>query len=245
MGDSKELDEATSGGDLAQRITARRLELGLSREELAARARMDPGYLDYLEHRAGAVVTAGAMLRLAAALESTLFDLGGGAGSHHAAGHAVPGEARLDALSPDECRARLAAGEIGRVVYCAARGPIAYPVNYAVVGNDILISTSQRTAEQIASAGDVGFEVDRIDEVRQEGWSVLATGRARPSTGAARRPNGTPGDPHAPASADEHGRVGARDVAPVPWARGSRDSIVRIEIGEITGRALHRQAPNG
>ena len=89
-------------GDLARRIVERRREVGLTREDVALRAGMNSGYLDYLEHSPEAALTPGALLRLAAALETTPAFLRGGhvdrppgpgrAGPHH----------RLDVLSREE-----------------------------------------------------------------------------------------------------------------------------------------------
>jgi hypothetical protein len=50
-------------GDLGRRITYRREQLGLTRDEAAGRAGMDSGYLDYLEHSAAANPTLEALVR--------------------------------------------------------------------------------------------------------------------------------------------------------------------------------------
>ena len=52
-------------GDLGRRLAARRTELGLTRAETAAQARMAPGYLQYLEEYPGAAPGSGVLLRLA------------------------------------------------------------------------------------------------------------------------------------------------------------------------------------
>ena len=51
-------------GDLGRRVAERRRELGLSREDVAVRAGMSSGYLEYLEHSLEAALTAGAEARL-------------------------------------------------------------------------------------------------------------------------------------------------------------------------------------
>ena len=57
-------------GDLGRRVAERRREVGLTREDVALRAGMNSGYLDYLEHSPDTALTAGALMRLAAALET-------------------------------------------------------------------------------------------------------------------------------------------------------------------------------
>lgn len=63
-------DGIPGAGDLGRRVAARRRELGLSREEVAARARMSVPYLTYLETYP-ANVTMSCLMRLTDALEMT------------------------------------------------------------------------------------------------------------------------------------------------------------------------------
>ena len=51
-------------GDLGRRVAERRREVGLTREDVAVRAGMSSGYLEYLEHSLQAALTAGTLLRL-------------------------------------------------------------------------------------------------------------------------------------------------------------------------------------
>ncbi len=110
-------------GDLARRIARRRTELGLSVEEVAAKAGIDPDYLRYFEESAGGRLSVGTMLLLALALQSSPEELYG------ARIDRPPGRGRagrhpeLRELSEDQCGAHLAAGGVGRVVFLAPRGP--------------------------------------------------------------------------------------------------------------------------
>jgi nitroimidazol reductase NimA-like FMN-containing flavoprotein (pyridoxamine 5'-phosphate oxidase superfamily) len=235
MSDLDVVEQPGPAGELAQRIAARRRQLGLSRDELAAKAEIDAEYLEYLEHRAGAVATAGAMLRLAAALETTLSELAGSPPAAPPAG--AVGDGRLRPLDRATCLERLAAGDVGRIVFVSARGPVAYPVNYAMSGGAVVLSTSSRMADELIGTGVVGFEIDRIDEERREGWSVLVTGRAQLAAG--RRASGE-ADRGGPTGADPGSGGGDDASSALPWAAAGRDSLVRIEVGEISGRSLHR-----
>ena len=66
-------------GDLGRRLTARRVKLGLTRRQVAARAGMAVTYLRYLEEHPGAGPGTSALMQLAEALETTVSDLTGGA----------------------------------------------------------------------------------------------------------------------------------------------------------------------
>lgn len=58
-------------GDLGRRLAARRVNLGLTRRQAAARAGMAVTYLRYLEEHPGAAPGTSALMRLAEALETT------------------------------------------------------------------------------------------------------------------------------------------------------------------------------
>lgn len=66
---------APCSGDLARRIAHRRDELGRSPEEVARRAGMHVGYLDYVEHNPAAALASSTALRLARALEMSVAKL--------------------------------------------------------------------------------------------------------------------------------------------------------------------------
>jgi transcriptional regulator with XRE-family HTH domain len=70
-------DLMSSSGDLGRRVTQRRMELGLTRDEVAARAGMAPNYLTYLETQVAHIGSSG-LARLAGALQTTVDELLGG-----------------------------------------------------------------------------------------------------------------------------------------------------------------------
>jgi transcriptional regulator with XRE-family HTH domain len=78
-------------GDLGRRIERRRHELGLTRAQVARRARLTEGFIRYVEEQP-AEMRPGTLWRLAAALETTPRRLlGAGLSSQGAETH--PGEA--------------------------------------------------------------------------------------------------------------------------------------------------------
>ena len=208
------------GTDLGRRITEQRHRAGLSREETAQRAGMASSYLAYLETSASPNASQGTLARLAAALGVQVAALTGagldvppgqGRSSHHAV---------LEEMTADECHARLAPGGVGRFLYFSDRGPVAVPVNFAMLGDDIIFRTEPHG--EIASATrqeKVSFDVDHIDDALSEGWSVLVSGTARII-----------------ADGDELVRAAALDIE--PWAGGDRTAYVSLTPAEITGRRI-------
>ena len=219
------MDDGHSGGtDLGRRIEEQRERAGLTRAMTAERAGMSPEYLTYLETSLTPNPTQAAIVRLAAALDTTPGALSGAdlvapPGQHGAAQHPA-----LEALTAEQCRAHLAPGGIGRFLFVADRGPIAVPVNYAMLGPDVVFRTDDRTAAAGAvSQRRVSFEVDQIDDVLSEGWSVLVSGTASILT----RP-------------DEI--RAAAELGIEPWAGGDREAYVRLVPAEITGRQIRIRA---
>jgi transcriptional regulator with XRE-family HTH domain len=208
------------GTDLGRRIREHRCQQGLTVEEAAARAGMAASYLEYLETSRTPNPTPSGLARLAAALGTTAPALAG-AWLDLPPGRQAPLERpALEPLDAGQCRGYLGTSGVGRLVIVESRGPVAIPVNYAMLGNDIVIRTSGR-ADLAADAGQqrASFEVDHLDEALAEGWSVLVSGTARVVT-----------DP------GELAAVSALGVA--PWAGGDRDTYIRIIASEVTGRRI-------
>lgn len=213
----------TDVGDLGRRVAERRRELHLSVETVAERAGMHPSYLDSLEHSSSVQPTLGSLWRLAAALDTTV-DVLNGAGQLAPPGRTEHTARRvLGSLSPKECQELIADGGVGRIVYQEARGPVAVPVNFKMLGDDVVLLTDPDAAIGNAlGQGVVSFEVDRIDEALGEGWSVLLTGSAHGIT-----------DP------DERAAAAATGVR--PWATDERRTLyVRISPTIVTGRRIRR-----
>jgi transcriptional regulator with XRE-family HTH domain len=210
-------------GDLARRVTHRRNELGLSTEELARRAGVDAWFLAYFEQSSDTTLSAGALLRLAVALETTPFTLEGGQVDR------PPGEGRaganpvLESLTAQQCQDHLVAGGIGRIVLSTSTGPVAYPVNFVFADGVVIFRTSEAMTDSIS--GIVAFEIDHIDEAMSEGWSVLIRGHARRIE-----------DP------EERQAVALLDLE--PWAGGARLSLIGIEPFEVTGRVIVQRQPH-
>lgn len=208
-------------GDFGRRVAARRRQLSLSVQDLAERSGMAAGYLTYLEADPAANPDLGVRARLAAALETTVGQLLGGGLTRPPGSGSPPGRApRLEALDEAECHHRLAGGGIGRVAFISERGPTVLPVNFRLLDGEVVFRTGTGQLARAADAAvQVGFEVDHLDEVLGEGWSVLVTGRARCVT-----------DPDEQTAVEQ---LGIR-----AWSGGDRHTYVRVSTAEITGRRI-------
>ncbi|MFJ9025659.1 helix-turn-helix domain-containing protein [Streptomyces sp. NPDC102259] len=212
--------EGAPSGDLGRRLATRRTQLGLTREETAGRAGMDPGYLRHLEEHPDASPSHGALLRLAGALETTVLSLAGGDADlppgPGRAGHSP----EFTELSRTECGDLLSTHGVGRLAVSTAQGPVIVPVNYSVVDGTIVFRTASGATPALGVGSEVAFEIDRIDDAFSQGWSVLVRGHARRVT-----------------DVDEARRL-ARQAYSTPWAGGRRDVWVRVEPYAVTGRRI-------
>ena len=85
----------------------------------------------------------------------------------------------LEVLEHDECLLLLKSGIVGRIGVTINALPVILPVNYVYMEDRILFRTDPGTKLDAALMHCVvAFEVDGIDNKREEGWSVLAIGPA-------------------------------------------------------------------
>lgn len=209
-------------GDLGRRVGERRHELGLTIQVVAARAGMNPSFVESLEQSPSPQLSRAALLRLANALQTTVEVLSGGGGLEPPGQTTPTAPPILDILDRETCLTLINAGGIGRVVFHEPRGPTALPVNFRMLDEDVVFRTSP-SASLMQSIGDgqVSFEVDHVDDALGEGWSVLITGGAR-------------------VVSDPTEREASKATGVAPWAGGSRDVYVRIPTMEMTGRRIRR-----
>ena len=134
---------------------------------------------------------------------------------------AVTADALLQVLPADECRRLLASAHIGRVVFTNAALPTALPVNYAMVGADIIFRSGPGLKLSAALAGTVvAFEVDDFNDDLRVGWSVVVTSFASVVV-----------DPAEVAQLDRLG-------IPI-WISAADAQYIRLTTdGQITGRRL-------
>jgi transcriptional regulator with XRE-family HTH domain len=212
---------ASGATDIGRRIREQRVRAGLSRAETAERASLAPQYLSYLETSADSAPTQATLIRLAAALGTSVAALSGAGVSVPPGQRSATANPVLTSLSVADCQALIARGGIGRVVFAEpGRRPVAIPVNYRMDGDDVVfrIDGGTRLADSLRQA-NVSFDVDQVDEALAEGWSVLLTGSVSVIT--------------EPEDLDH-----VRSLGIEPWAGGDRQTYVRLRPSEVTGRAI-------
>jgi uncharacterized protein len=126
-------------------------------------------------------------------------------------------------LSRSACLRLLAASTVGRVAVSRRALPTILPVNYAMLGDDIVFATGTGSKSlAIAEEVVIAFEVDEVDLVTRSGWSVVVVGKAR--------------------------RVDERDsdweeaqfLNLDPWVGRYAIELVRLPTDRLTGRRLDR-----
>ena len=132
----------------------------------------------------------------------------------------------IEELDEAESLRLISTGGIGRIAYQSRFGPAVLPVNYQWHDGAVVFRTTRHSAldedlQTGISGGDylVAFEIDEIDAVRRQGWSVLLQGPAH----------------HVDSEAE---RKSAEQAGVEPWPAGERELFVRIVPHRITGRRI-------
>lgn len=128
----------------------------------------------------------------------------------------------LTTLTESECLRLLATDHtgIGRIAMAADPFPVVLPVNYRLVGGDVVFRTDPGgKLDAVLDGRPVAFEVDAVEPAWEAGWSVLIQGRAEPVTDAA-----------------DLARL--RRLHMVTWAGGAKEHYVRVSPVVISGRRL-------
>jgi hypothetical protein len=221
---SVRIDNMSEAGDLGRRIVARRNELHLTVDRVAELAGMAPGYVEYIEQNPTANPSVEALANLSRALQLSTPDLLGGLEGRAPGGQPATRDPRLVVLDRSDCEALIRTGGIGRAVFRADGRPMALPVNFKMCEGDVVFrSTEHGAVSDIEPREPVSFEVDRIDEVMSEGWSVLAGGTMHRVT-------------------DPPQLVQIEALGIEPWAGGARSAYFCIQITSLTGRKIEAVA---
>lgn len=126
----------------------------------------------------------------------------------------------IEVLSEQQCRVLLCRERVGRVAVSEESLVAVFPVNYLVVGDEILFFTGGGTKLRAASANlKVTFEVDHLDTFAETGWSVVVVGVTHEVT-----------EPVVVA--------GARASGLRPWADGDRHHLVALTTEVVSGRRV-------
>lgn len=126
----------------------------------------------------------------------------------------------LVVLDRPTCLDLLSRASLGRIAISVDALPTVLPVNYRLVGEDVVFRTTSGSKLNAATSGAVvAFETDDIDRLSHQGWSVVVTGIAREVTDPAERV--------------------ALDRARIPhWADDTATHYVSISTEMVSGRRL-------
>jgi uncharacterized protein len=133
-------------------------------------------------------------------------------------------EPQLTTLTREECLERLRGAVVGRIGYVADGTAMILPVNFALLDGDVVFCTAKGSKlSWLGLREHVTFEADESRPADHEGWSVLIRGVAREVT-----------------NPEELAVLRRRPLH--SWLRSPDEHWVRISIGTMSGRALHRAA---
>jgi nitroimidazol reductase NimA-like FMN-containing flavoprotein (pyridoxamine 5'-phosphate oxidase superfamily) len=143
--------------------------------------------------------------------------------------HVHPGalvEDGLELLTEAECLKLVGHRPIGRVAVTVGALPAVFPVNFCLIGRDVVFRTASGTKLQAAlKESVVAFQVDDFDAEGHRGWSVLLVGKAT-----------------------ELRPIELSRLEPLPvraWAHGARGHVVRIRTEFVSGRRIASLLPPG
>jgi uncharacterized protein len=126
----------------------------------------------------------------------------------------------LEILDREESLALLATASFGRLGVTFGALPTILPVNFRLVGDDVVFRTNIGTKLDAATCNRiVAFEVDAVDAMSHAGWSVVVTGLAREVT--------------------DRAELAALEPTRIPrWAPVDSERVVAISTEMVTGRRL-------
>ena len=110
---------------------------------------------------------------------------------------------------------------IGRVAVTIGAVPAVFPVNFGVLEDGLVVFRTGTGTKLDAAMRNavIAFEVDEVDPMYHEGWSVLVVGRADELR-------------------DPEQIERARGLPLATWAPGSRDHLVGLRPDFVSGRRI-------
>jgi nitroimidazol reductase NimA-like FMN-containing flavoprotein (pyridoxamine 5'-phosphate oxidase superfamily) len=128
---------------------------------------------------------------------------------------------QLEWIERDECLRLLASQEVGRIALANWDTPLIFPVNYCLDGETIVFRTDPGTKLKRGYATRASFEVDAVNPVRRDGWSVVVVGRLEEVIN------------------DGSGALAHLQTLPItPWAGGDKAHWMRLTPDRITVRRI-------
>lgn len=132
----------------------------------------------------------------------------------------------VEILDRHTCVALLAGQSVGRLSVVVGRQPVIFPVNFSMVGDDVIFRTDRGLKLDASEDRLVAFEADAVDESTRSGWSVVVQGRATEIR-----------------LFDLEAMSGLLGLDLDPYAPGPKQHWMRIVPVWITGRRITSAAP--
>jgi nitroimidazol reductase NimA-like FMN-containing flavoprotein (pyridoxamine 5'-phosphate oxidase superfamily) len=131
-------------------------------------------------------------------------------------------------LSQAECQAYINEGKVGRLAFATPHGLRMVPLNYTANAGVIAFRTlAESELGRYGEGAEAAFEIDEVDLMREQGWSVVAYGRLE-----------------RPSEADEVWDIhGWRN--PTPWSGDERAFHLKLRWHSLTGRRLMSRRSTG
>jgi len=127
----------------------------------------------------------------------------------------------LEILPRSECLRLLESRPVGRLAVTRHALPAILPVNYRLVGEDVVFATGTGSKSlSVDRQQVVAFEVDDFDAATRWGWSVLVVGVLR----------------RIPAGGHQWHEV--REWCAEPWVGRHATELVRLGTERLSGRRL-------
>lgn len=132
----------------------------------------------------------------------------------------------MEILPAAECWELLSVSPVGRIAVMTPDGPEIYPINIAVDDETLVFRTDPGSKlAALASEPRVAIEVDHIDPVARDGWSVVVVGRVEELGG------------------DQV--VAAMELGLEPWTIGEKARWLRLNPTRVSGRGIGKRASKG
>lgn len=132
----------------------------------------------------------------------------------------------MEILPASECWELLAVSPVGRIAVVGVDGPEIYPVNIAVDDETVVFRTDPGSKlAAMVTEPRVSIEVDSVDVVARDGWSVVVSGRVEELGG------------------DD--LLAAQQLGLEPWTIGEKARWFRLLPTRISGRGIGLRAAKG
>jgi uncharacterized protein len=131
-----------------------------------------------------------------------------------------------EVLSVHECWKYLRSSSVCRVAFVSNDGPEIFPVNYRPDDGTVIFRTASGTKLDAVLAGRmIALEVDGLNTYGTIAWSVIVKGYAEVVT-----------------AGEDRQEPAAMELS--PWEPGTKDHLVRVTPGELSGRKFVISPPS-